>query len=231
MGGRGGDPPLPRPIFKGIGDETVNPISVNPGRGVGTVPALGWVRVGLRPPRCPPHFGPGAPRSLPCCQRRCPHVPMSLGLSPPRCGWHGAAVWVPRTPGLLRDGVWSYRAGVPAGMGCGGGVGSQHPQPGAGTGAFPPAVPAALSGGGQPRADPPALIPLAPGPRAASPASPPHGNRGWYVGAAAGPACRCRRPGAAPGPAPAPLPAGPLTPEWEKGARLPWACMWPPPKY
>lgn len=61
--GRGGDPPLPRPIFKGIGDETVNPISVNPGWGVGTVPALGWVRAGLRPPVSPPLWARGTSES------------------------------------------------------------------------------------------------------------------------------------------------------------------------
>lgn len=40
-GGEGGAP-LPRLIFRGILDEMVNPISANPSRDVGTVPAPGW---------------------------------------------------------------------------------------------------------------------------------------------------------------------------------------------
>lgn len=130
---------------------------------------------------------------------------MAPRTPPKRC-----AMLAARVPGFLLTG------GAGAGV-----TGALAESCRAGTGAFPPAGPAALSGGGQPGADPVALIPLAPWPPAASPASPPLGNRGWYVGAPVGPACRCRRLGAAPGPAPALPPPGPPPPPPPTG-------LWPP---
>lgn len=164
----------------------VNPISANPSRGVGTVPAPGWPRVGLSPPHVTPYAGD---------RRCCPHPCVPLGWC--RCHHVGGS---PCTGG----------AGAQGSPGC------REPRS-----RFPPV---ALCGGGRRGADPEALIPLMPRPPAASAASPPLGNRGWYVGAPVGPACRCRRPGAAPGPAPAtgPPATGPLSPPAQgEGTGLP----------